>query len=159
MTEFSHLCCIVDLTIIQATKDFFHVALIVELKGGSVAMFTTNSKEKIGLGIPAYSLFCCKLIKCDHCMKNTDPALDDVQDVCKCGTDIGGNLEDSWLRMGRDYGWREGYSPQVCETWIIPGTMIDMGQTVSSQSPCKESAHFLLFSEVFWMVNPLCRCF
>jgi hypothetical protein len=100
-----------DLTVIQATKNFFHVAFIVELEGRSVAMFATNSKEKIGVWIPPCPLLCRKLVKCNHCVKNRDPALNNIQDIRKCGADIGGNLEDSWLCMGGDYGWRKGYPP------------------------------------------------
>jgi len=85
--KFLHLCCIMDLTIIQAAKNFFKITFIVELEGGSVAMFATKPKEKIHIWIPLYPLLCCKLIKSNDSVKNRDPALDDVQDICKCGTD------------------------------------------------------------------------
>jgi hypothetical protein len=121
--KFPHLCRIVDLAIIQTTKNFFKVTFIVEFEGGSVGVFATNSKEKVSLWIPSHPLLCCNLIECNHCTENTDPALDDIQVIRKCGADVGGNLEDCWLCMGRDNGRREGYPPQVCETWIISGTM------------------------------------
>ena len=74
-------------------------------------MFTTNSKEKIGLWIPLCPLLCCKLVKCNHSVNNWEPALNNIQDIRKCGIDIGGNLKGSWLCMGGDYRWCEGYPP------------------------------------------------
>jgi hypothetical protein len=88
-------------------------------------MFATNFKEKVGLWIPPCPLLCHNLIKGNHCVKNGDPALNDLQDIQKCGANIGGKFEDSWLGMERNYGCCEGYPLQVCEARIISQTMVD----------------------------------
>jgi hypothetical protein len=131
----SHLCRIMNISVIKVAKKLCQVSFVDELHRYLVRVLSTCSQEVIRFRIPADPFLGSQFIEHNHCVEHLricSDLVEHVQHAPKRRINIGLNLVHRWLRMRRS-DWRDGRTgSQVRDTGCILCSMVYLSYPVPS---------------------------